>query len=321
MSGAGNGKASKAGKVGVVGGGAFGWGLAHAVRRAGSQVLLWSRRPQREAVAGISLVALPELAAADLIFFAVPSPVLPELAHELGEHLDGAHYLVHVSRGIVGVELMTLSQVLRSATPCRRVGALAGPLVAGALESGAPGGGVVASRFPEVHAAVREAIGGKTLRIYSSDDVIGAEFASTAVGLMAMAVGYAQGIGLGPATLAVMASRGMAECTRIGVQLGGRAETFAGLAGHGDLLAAVAGDGRPELAVGRELAAGTLLADIRRQGGAYVEGIESARRIAAYARRTGARAPLVSLCADVFDRKVGGAEVVEVLMGREVGSE
>ena len=52
-----------------------------------------------------------------------------------------------------------------------------------------------------------------------------------------------------------------------------------------------------------------------------MEGIESARRIAAYARRTGARAPLVSLCADVFDRKVGGAEVVEVLMGREVGSE
>ncbi|MBK7825949.1 NAD(P)-binding domain-containing protein [Nannocystis sp.] len=308
-------------KIGVVGGGAFAWALAHAVRRTGSEVLMWSRRPQREAGAGISLVALPALAAAELIFFAVPSPVLPELARELGQHLDGGHYLVHVSRGIVGDGLMTLSQVLRSVTPCRRVGALAGPLVAAALESGAPGGGVIASRFPEVHAAVREAIGGKRLRIYSSEDVIGAEFASTAVGLLAMAVGYVQGIGLGPATLAVMASRGMAECTRIGVQLGGRVETFAGLAGHGDLLAAVAGDGRPELAVGRELAAGTLLADIRRQGGAYVEGIESARRIAAYAQRTGARAPLVSMCADVFDRKIGSAEVVELLMSRAVGGE
>ena len=308
-------------KVGVVGGGAFGWGLAHAARRTGREVLLWSRRPQRETLAGVSLVPLPELAAADLIFFAVPSPVLPELARELGAHLDGAHYLVHVSRGIVGDELMTLSQVLRSVTPCRRVGALAGPLVAGALESGAPGGGVVASRFPEVHAAVREAIGGKQLRMYSSDDVIGAEFASTAVGLLAMAVAYVQGIGLGPATLAMVAARGMAECTRIGVQLGGRAETFAGLAGYGDLVAAVAGDGRPELVVGRELAAGTLLADIRQQGGAHVEGIASARRIAAYARRTGTRAPLVSLCADLFERRIGPAEMVEALMSREVGAE
>jgi glycerol-3-phosphate dehydrogenase (NAD(P)+) len=312
---------SAAAKVGVVGGGGFGWGLALAAERAGREVLLWSRRPQRDGSAKIRLVGLPELAAADLIFFAVPSPVLPELARQLGEHLDGGHYLVHVSRGIVGDELQTLSQVLRSCTPCRRVGALAGPLVAEALQSGAPGGGVVASRFPEVHTAVREGIGGKQLRIYSTDDLIGAEFASTAVGLLAMAVGYAQGVGLGPATLAVMASRGMSECARIGVALGGRAETFAGLAGNGDLLAAVAGDGRPELAVGRDLAAGVPLTDIHRHGGAYVEGIESARRIAAYARRTGARAPLVSLCADVFERKLTSAEVVSALMSRAVGEE
>ncbi len=309
-------------KVAVVGGGGFGWGLALAAERAGREVLLWSRRPQREGSAGIRLVgSLAELAAAELIFFAVPSPVLPELARQLGEHLDGGHYLVHVSRGVVGDELQTLSQVLRSATPCRRVGALAGPLVAQALADGAPGGGVVASRFPEVHAAVREALGGERLRIYSTDDLIGAEFASTAVGLLAMAVGFAQGIGLGPATLAVMASRGMSECTRIGVALGGRAETFHGLSGLGDLIAAVAGDGRPELAVGRELAGGVPLGEIRRQGGAYVEGIESARKIAAYARRTGARAPLVSLCADVFERKLSSQEVVHALMSRAVGEE
>lgn len=309
-------------KVAVVGGGAFGWGLALAAERAGREVLLWSRRPQREGNARIRLAAtLSELAAAELIFFAVPSPVLPELARELGEHLDGGHYLVHVSRGIVGDELQTLSQVLRSATPCRRVGALAGPLVAQALAEGAPGGGVVASRFPEVHAAVREALGGSRLRIYSTDDLIGAEFASTAVGLLAMAVGFAQGVGLGPATLAVMASRGMSECARIGVALGGRAETFYGLSGLGDLIAAVAGDDRPELAVGRELASGVPLTQVGRQRGAYVEGIESARRIAAYARRTGARAPLVSLCADVFERKLTSQEVVTALMNRAVGEE
>ena len=168
---------------------------------------------------------------------------------------------------------------------------------------------------------MREAIGGQRLRIYSSDDLIGAEFASTAVGLLAMAVGFAQGVGLGPATLAVMASRGMSECTRIGVALGGRSETFTGLAGYGDLLAAVAGDGRPELEVGRKLAAGVPLAQIRQQGGAYVEGLESARRIAAYALRSGARAPLVTLCAAVFEGTTSPDEVVAALMRRQVGEE
>ena len=309
-------------KVAVVGGGSFGWGLAHAAERAGREVLLWSRRPQREGTAKIRLVgSLAELARAELVFFAVPSPVMPALARELGAHLDGAHYLVHVSRGIIGDELQTLSQVLRTCTPCRRVGALAGPLVARALAEGAPGGGVVASRFPEVHTAVREAIGGQQLRIYSTDDLIGAEFASTAVGLLAMAVGFAQGVGLGPATLAVMASRGMSECTRIGVALGGRSETFTGLSGYGDLLAAVAGDGRPELAVGRQLAAGTPLAEIGQQVGAYIEGLDSARRIAAYARRTGTRAPLLSMCAEVFAGRMRSDEVVAALMGRQVGAE
>lgn len=309
-------------RVAVIGGGEFGWGLARAAERAGHEVLMWSRRPQREGSQRVRLVeSLPELAAAELVFFAVPSPYIPALAAELGLHLDGGHFLVHISRGIVGEELETLSQVLRTRTPCRRVGALAGPLVAKALLEGAPGGGIVASRFPEVQEAVCEALSGPTLRIYRTDDVIGVEFASTGVGLLAMAVGYARGMGLGPATLAIMASRGMSECARIGVTLGGRTETFTGLAGYGDLLAAFADDGRPELAVGRALAAGTPLAQIGQQIGAYVEGLESSRRIAAYARRTGAHAPLLSRCADVFEGKVDSGQALAALMGRQVGEE
>jgi glycerol-3-phosphate dehydrogenase (NAD(P)+) len=168
---------------------------------------------------------------------------------------------------------------------------------------------------------VRQAIGGQRLRIYSTDDLIGAEFASTAVGLLAMIVGFAQGVGLGPATLAVMASRGMAECTRIGVALGGRSETFTGLAGYGDLLAAVAGDGRPELAVGRQLAAGVPLAEVGQQVGAYVEGLESARKIAAYTQRTGTWAPLMSMCADVLAGRLSSTEVMASLMSRQAGAE
>ncbi len=308
--------------VAVLGGGAFGWGLAHSAERAGRRVVLWSRRPQDSPSPNIEVVSeFSALADAELVIFAVPSPVVPALAQDLGLHLDGGHFLVHVSRGIVGDDLQTLSQVLRSCTPCRRVGALAGPLVADALQSGAPGAGIVASRFPEVQTAVREAVGGSHLRIYTTDDLIGAEFAATAVGLLAMAVGYIKGLGLGPATVAATAARGMAECTRIGVALGGRAETFTGLAGYGDLIAAVAGDGRPELEVGRQLATGEPLDEVSRDVGAYIEALESARRIAAYAQRTGIHAPLVSMCSDVFEGRARSEDVAEALMRRRVGQE
>lgn len=305
--------------VGIVGGGKFGWGLARAAERAGRKVLLWSRRPQREGTESIELVSgTAALAAAEVIFFAVPSPFVAETASELGNYLDGGHYLVHISRGVVGDDLLGVSQVLRNCTPCRRVGALAGPLVADALLAGAPSGGLVASRFPEVRQAVREAIGGPMLRLYSTDDVTGAEFASAAVGLFSMALGFAQAAGLGPAALAMFATRAMSEAARLGVTIGGRHETFMGLAGFGDLLAAVAGDGRPELEEGRKLAAPDTG---ERSSGTYNEAIDSARRVAAYAARIKAHAPAITLCAKVFAREIPGRKAVEALMSREVGEE
>lgn len=307
--------------IGIVGGGDFGLGLAHAAERAGRKVLLWTRRPERVGAAKVELAqALADLADAELIFFAAPSQHVAELARKLGVHLDGSHYLVHISRGLFGEELLGLTQVLRSETPCRRVGALAGPLVARALLEGVPSGGIVASRFPEVREAVREAIGGPATRIYSTDDVIGAEFASAAVGLFAVAIGIAQGHGLGPAAQAMLATRAMAEAARLGVQLGGKHETFMGLAGFGDLLAAVAGDGRPELEIGRQLAHEVPVEQLRRLSG-YDEAMGSALRVAAYAARTKARAPVATLCASVFAGKISGAAAVQALMSREVGEE
>ncbi len=307
--------------IAIVGGGEFGLGLALAAGRVGRRVVLWTRRPERVGAAKVDLAQGPaDLADAELIFFAVPSPHVAEVARELGAHLDGSHYLVHLSRGLVDDELAGLTQVLRSATPCRRVGALAGPLVARALIDGAPSGGLVATRFPEVRDAVREAIGGPAVRVYSTDDVIGAEFASAAVGLLAVAIGFAQGHGLGPAALAMLATRGMAEAARLGVQLGGKHETFMGLAGFGDLLAAIAGDGRPELEIGRELAAGATREQLQRRSG-YNEALGSARRVAAYARKIKMRAPVATLLAGVFGGEIAGPAAVQALMSREVGEE
>jgi len=306
--------------IAVVGAGSFGIGLARAAGRVRGNVVLWSRRA-RDLGDGNQIrttTDLAEIREAELVFLAVSSIRLPEVASELGKHLDGAHMLVHVSRGLAGDGLRPLSRLLRDLTPCRRVGALAGPLVATALADATPSGGVVGSRFPEVIEAVRQAIAGSSLRIYGTDDVLGVEIASALVGVIALAVGYAQGLGLGPAALAVLTTRGISEAARVGTSLGAAERTFSGLAGFGDLIAAVAGDERPETKLGRAVARGATLEEARREAGANIEGVTLARRICTYARRIGLEAPIAETIADLIDGRVGAEAAISGLMARQV---
>jgi glycerol-3-phosphate dehydrogenase (NAD(P)+) len=307
--------------VAIVGAGSFGRALALASARVERNVILWSRSERELDNPRITVTKeLADLKRAELVFIAVPSPHVRELAREVGHHLDGSHLLVHVSRGLVGEELETLTQLLRTETPSRRLGALAGPLVAKSLTKGEPGGGVVGSLFPEVAEAVREAIGGPRLRIYSTDDVMGVEVASAYVGLISLSMGYAQGKGFGPGTLAVLTTRGIAEATRLGVHMGATERTFAGLAGYGDLLAAVAGDGRPEVELGRELASGVPLTEAAAKTDAYVESVTIGAQVSEYATRYGLSAPIAAAMSRLLEGGDTDA-VVRELMTRPTGTE
>jgi glycerol-3-phosphate dehydrogenase (NAD(P)+) len=304
-------------RVAVLGGGGFGRSLAISAARVGRRVTLWSREPRDLGNPLIeSTSRLADVAEAELVFVALPSIRVETLAREVGQHLDGAHFLVHVSRGLLGPELGTITQLLRQVTPCRRVGVLGGPLVAKALAEGHPGGGIVGSLFPEVAEAVRDAIGGPTLRIYATQDVVGVEIASAMVGLFALAIGYAQGIGFGPGTTAVLATRGMAEAARIGVVGGAEERTFYGLAGFGDLIACVAGDERPEYQFGRALAEGLKLADAAKRAGAFVEGSSIAANAMTFAERRSIEAPLCTAMAALLSGQATSADMLAQLMAR-----
>ncbi|MCA9602273.1 MAG: NAD(P)-binding domain-containing protein, partial [Myxococcales bacterium] len=111
-----------------MGGGSFGHGLAVAAHRNGHRVTLWSRRTTVVNADVRTTQSEADLADSDVVFLAIPSEHVRAIAERVGTFLDGRHYLVHVSRGLVGDDLETLTRVLRDATPCRRVGALAGPL-------------------------------------------------------------------------------------------------------------------------------------------------------------------------------------------------
>jgi len=308
--------------IGVLGAGSFGRGLACAVRKSGHEALVWTRHPNENLAAlGRLARSLSELAEASLIFIAVPSAHVESVAAELGKHLDGRHMLVHVSRGLIGEGLQTVSDRLRERTPARRVGALAGPLVADALVRGDPSGGIVGSRFVEVADAVRQALSNPHLRIYDTRDIIGVELASAMVGLLSLAIGFARGFEVGPGTLGVFATRGMAEAVRLSRLRGAQAETFAGLAGAGDLLAAVADDGRPELQLGYALATQPGFQSDGKHVGAYIEGIDVAHRVTQYGERVGVATPITDTISAVLRRELEPKQAIARLMARRGGTE
>jgi glycerol-3-phosphate dehydrogenase (NAD(P)+) len=241
---------------------------------------------------------------------------IANIAKELGRYLDGRHLLVHVSRGLVGPELHTVSRVLRDLTPVRRVGCLAGPLSAAALAERIPGGGIIGTGFPEVREAVMEALANPRLRLYRSDDVIGVEVSAALVGLLALAIGYAKEMKLNSAALAILATRGMVETARIGVSLGANERTFSGLAGYGDLIAAIAGDNRPELELGHALGRGLSLEEAGRITKAHIEGVSIARNIQRHALRRGIEVPITEALADAIDGRLTPAGMIDRLMSR-----
>lgn len=308
--------------VGIVGAGAFGQGLARAASRAGRDVILYSRAGQKVDAPRVSMTGnYADVADAELIFFAVPSKYMHEVADEMGAHVNGSHLAVHVSRGLVGDDLETLTHVIRTVTPMRRVGVLAGPLSAEDLAEDRPSGGIVGSRFPEVAAAVREAIGGPKLRLYSTKDVAGVEVASAMVGLLALSAGFGQGLGLGPSTLAIMGTRGLAEAARVGSALAADPKTFNGLAGVGDLMSALTEDGRPELLLGRALGTGMSLEDAAKEAGANIEGAALSARVTRFAEGRGFEAPIARAVRDVLAGDCTARDALGKLMTRRVGTE
>jgi glycerol-3-phosphate dehydrogenase (NAD(P)+) len=281
--------------VAVVGGGAWGVALAAAAARTGGTTLLLSRRAQQGALpAGVTLARNEAEVGerARLVVLAVPSGVAREVARALGDHLDGGHFVVHGVRGLVGDAMETIADVVRDETPVRRVGALGGPALASELAAGLPGVMVCGSRYPEVNRAVREVFNSSTLRLSTTSDLLGLEWASALVGCLAIAVGYARGARLGPGLLAAVITRAVEEAASIAAAAGGEERTLLGLAGYGDLLASIAQAERPEVLLGEALAAGKTLEQALAGAGQRVEAVDLTARVVAWAGRSGVDAPI-----------------------------
>lgn len=202
-----------------------------------------------------------------------------------------------------------------------RSGVLSGPSFAEEVASGLPTAVTLASADAEFARDTARQLHSTTLRLYSSDDVVGVEVAGAVKNVMAIAAGICDGLKLGLNARAALITRGLAEITRLGVRLGGRVETFMGLAGVGDLILTCTGDLSRNRRVGIELARGVPLADILSALGHIAEGVYSAREVARLAAELGIEMPITRAVCRVLDDHTAAGAAVEELLQREPKSE
>jgi glycerol-3-phosphate dehydrogenase (NAD(P)+) len=196
-------------------------------------------------------------------------------------------------------------------------GALSGPSFAQEVARGLPCALTIASDSAALREQVVGAVHGRSIRVYSTDDLVGVEVGGAVKNILAIATGVIDGLGLGMNARAALITRGLAEITRLGVALGGRTETFTGLAGVGDLILTCTGDLSRNRKVGLGLAQGKPLAAIVAELGHVAEGVRCAQAVRALATDLGVDMPIANAVAGVLFDDVPPRDMVELLLSRD----
>jgi len=322
-------------RIAVLGAGAWGTALAmHLCRRL--EVTLWARdaalctamRSKRINERYLPHLTLPDelritedlaaaLEAADLALIAVPTLGLRETLRRL-KHEECRAALVWLCKGFEPGHAKLPHQVFaEEVAPGTISGVLSGPSFAEEVARGLPTAVTLASTRIEFARATARALHGGSLRVYSGDDVIGVEVAGALKNVMAIAAGICDGLALGQNARAALITRGLAEIIRLGTKLGGRAETFMGLAGAGDLILTCTGDLSRNRRVGVSLGQGRSLAATLQQLGHVAEGVNTAREVRRLARELRVDMPITDAVCRVLDDERTADAVVQELLQRE----
>ncbi len=323
-------------RVAVLGAGSWGSAFALVLADAGRDVVLWARRAEvAEEVRGrhrnsayLGDVELPgrvdatadvarALDGADLVVLALPLQRLREHLTAWRELLPPVP-LVSLAKGVETSTGLFGTEVVRDATGAgpERVVAVSGPNLAAEIARRDPAAAVVACRDEAVAAAVADACAAPAFRPYLSTDVTGVDVAGALKNVVALAVGVTEGAGHGANARAAILTRGLAETTRLGVALGAREATFAGLAGVGDLVATCGSPLSRNHRVGTALGRGADLGTALAAAGGTAEGVASAPAVLRRAERAGVDLPLTREVVAVLRAESTPAQTAGRLLAR-----
>ena len=330
-------------KAAVFGSGNWGTTFAKVLVDAGNDVTLWARRPELaqtiatqhtnpDYLAGIALP--PELAAtsdarealdgAELVAFAIPSQALRENLTGWARLLPGQATLVSLMKGVELGTTKRMSEVIAEVTGAasERIAVVSGPNLALEIAREQPTATVVACVDPARAEAVQLACSAPYFRPYTNTDVIGCELGGAVKNVIALACGMAYGFGLGDNTSASLITRGLAETTRLGLELGADPMTFAGLAGLGDLVATCSSPLSRNRTFGERLGRGETLEQAQdATRGQVAEGVKSCRSVLELAQKHGIETPITQAVEAVCFRGLTPSAMLAMFMSRTVKSE
>ena len=320
-------------KAAVIGSGGWGTALAIALHRNGHEVVLWSHNSQKAYEVHESRenpmlpgIRLPDgltvtgddrcVEGCSLVVIASPSVHIRSVCHRVAPYLDADTVMVSVTKGIEPDTFLRMSQIVAEETG-RSVVALTGPSHAEEVARQVPTGCLAASVDRVLAEKVQDAFMSESFRIYTSPDVIGAELGGALKNVIALCAGAIDGLGYGDNTLAMLMTRGLTEIARLGISLGAKRDTFAGLAGIGDLIVTCTSGHSRNRRAGVLLGQGVTLQQALSAAGGAVEGYYAAGSVYALAQKLGVEMPIVEAAWQVLYQNVPVAQAVEQLLHRQ----
>jgi glycerol-3-phosphate dehydrogenase (NAD(P)+) len=282
-------------KITVLGAGSWGTTVASLVARR-HETILWARDPEVAKTVttehvnhaylpgftlGPKLTATADIeeatCGADLLVVGVPTSGFRRALVDAEPYMRPWIPVVSLAKGLERGSMLRMTQVIKEVAPGHPVAALTGPNLAHEIMSGKAAASVVATEDLEVARAIQKVFTRGVFRVYLNDDVIGCEMGGALKNVIAIAAGIGEGLGVGDNTRAAVMSRGLAELTRLGMAMGARPTTFAGLAGMGDLIATCMSPYSRNRAVGEQLGKGRRLEDVLADMHMVAEGVRTAR--------------------------------------------
>ena len=323
-------------KAGVMGAGSWGTALALLLYKNGHEVTLWSIDPneveqlkiEREHKSKLPGVKIPDdmeitdcmekaVAGKDFVVLAVPSPFIRSTARSMKSYVTENQKIVNVAKGIEEATLKTLTEQIEEELPMAEVAVLSGPSHAEEVGRGLPTTCVVGAKTKATAEYLQKMFMNEVFRVYTSPDILGIEIGGALKNVIALAAGIADGLGYGDNTKAALITRGITEIGRLGIQMGGKMESFTGLTGIGDLIVTCASVHSRNRKAGYLIGQGKTMQEAMDEVQMVVEGVYSAKAAIKLAEKYKVSMPIIEQVNQVLFEGKDPAKAVNELMMRD----
>jgi glycerol-3-phosphate dehydrogenase (NAD(P)+) len=321
--------------IAVLGAGSWGSALAILLGRNGHDVRLWGHlsaeiealQRDRENKAFLPGVPLPDnirpetelshaVDGASEILIVVPSHAFRAVCSQLSSHVDARPGIAWATKGFEPGSQRLLSDVAAELLPGLDLAVISGPTFAGEVARGLPTAITVAASSNRYASHIAHLLHASWFRAYTSDDLVGVQVGGASKNVLAIAAGIADGLGFGANTRAALITRGLTEIMRLGIQLGGKPETFMGLAGLGDLVLTCTDNQSRNRRMGLALAEGLTIEQARQRIGQEVEGVHTAQEVYRLSRRHAVEMPISEQVYGVLYEQLDPGSAVRNLLER-----